>query len=197
MRFTALTPILPVSLAPPIVILWRFKKKYQAFLDLCSCRSTIDRYYRCGYLLRYGDSSTWVITQAWPDCLSRYQLLLLVSSLHRTVNSRYEPAPRTLHQTIRVGSNVYMWAGVVDGMPEYTTVETKDGLYPVWRCSTVRLETGYISQQVELLHWECMDMAVLQWVIHSTSLVWLLYLTMVTVLSYTSTLMNHWAPLTQ
>ena len=34
------------------------------------------------------------------------------------MNSRYEPAPRTLHQTIRVGSNVYMWAGDVDGMPE-------------------------------------------------------------------------------
>ena len=34
------------------------------------------------------------------------------------MNSRYEPAPRTVHQTIRVGSNVYMWAGVVDGMPD-------------------------------------------------------------------------------
>ena len=33
------------------------------------------------------------------------------------MNSRYNPAPRTRHQTIRVGSNVYMWAGVVDGMP--------------------------------------------------------------------------------
>ena len=33
------------------------------------------------------------------------------------MNSRYEPAPRAAHQTIRVGSNVYMWAGVVDGMP--------------------------------------------------------------------------------
>ena len=29
------------------------------------------------YLLRYGDSSTWVITQAWPYCLSRYQLLAI------------------------------------------------------------------------------------------------------------------------
>ena len=36
----------------------------------------------------------------------------------------------------------------------YTTVKKRDGLYPVWRCSTVRLETGYVSQQVELLHWE-------------------------------------------
>ena len=35
----------------------------------------------------------------------------------------------------------------------------------------MRLETGDISQQMELLHWECVDMAVLQWVIHSTSLV--------------------------
>ena len=26
-------------------------------------------------ILIYGDSSTWVITQAWPDCLSTYQLL--------------------------------------------------------------------------------------------------------------------------
>ena len=34
------------------------------------------------------------------------------------MNSRYEPAPRRHHQTIRVGSNVYMWAGAVDGMPE-------------------------------------------------------------------------------
>ena len=34
------------------------------------------------------------------------------------MNSRYEPAPRYVHQTIRVGSNVYMWAGMVDGMPE-------------------------------------------------------------------------------
>ena len=33
------------------------------------------------------------------------------------------------------------------------------------------LGTGDISQQMELLHWEWMDMAVLQWVIHSTSLV--------------------------
>ena len=35
------------------------------------------------------------------------------------MNSRYcdEPTPRTRHQTIRVGSNVYMWAGEVDGMP--------------------------------------------------------------------------------
>ena len=35
----------------------------------------------------------------------------------------------------------------------------------------MRLETGYVSQQVELLHWECVHIAVLQWVIHSTSLV--------------------------
>ena len=28
------------------------------------------------------------------------------------MNSRYEPAPRYAHQTIRVGSNVYMWAGL-------------------------------------------------------------------------------------
>ena len=70
----------------------------------------------------------------------------------------------------------------------YTTVETKDGLYPVWRCSTVRLETGYVSQQVELLHWECMDMAVLQWVIHSTSLV--VTVTMVTAII---TVFTHWA----
>ena len=34
------------------------------------------------------------------------------------MNSRYEPAPRVAHQTIRVGSNVYMWAGLVDGMPK-------------------------------------------------------------------------------
>ena len=53
----------------------------------------------------------------------------------------------------------------------YTTVKKRDGLYPVWRCSTLREETGHVSQQVELLHWECMDMAVLQWVMYSTSLV--------------------------
>ena len=35
-----------------------------------------------------------------------------------TANSRYEPDRRRGHQTIRVGSNVYMWAGDVDGMPE-------------------------------------------------------------------------------
>ena len=32
-------------------------------------------------------------------------------------NTRYEPDPRRGHQTICVGSSVYMWAGRVDGMP--------------------------------------------------------------------------------
>ena len=34
------------------------------------------------------------------------------------MNSRYEPNSRIRHKTIRVGSNVYMWAGRVDGMPK-------------------------------------------------------------------------------
>ena len=33
------------------------------------------------------------------------------------MNSRYEPTPRAIHQTIHVGGKVYMWAGGVDGMP--------------------------------------------------------------------------------
>ena len=32
--------------------------------------------------------------------------------------NRFEPASRVRHQAIRVGSNVYIWAGRVDGMPE-------------------------------------------------------------------------------
>ena len=47
-----------------------------------------------------------------------YQLAVTNFLLLCTVNSRYEPAPRYAHQTIRVGSNVYMWAGDVDDMPE-------------------------------------------------------------------------------
>ena len=85
------------------------------------------------------------------------------------MNSRYEPAPRAAHQTIRVGSNVYMWAGGVNGMPLVHDSQEKRqfiSCVEVFHC-----ETGYTSQQVELLHWECVDMAVLQWMIHSTSLV--------------------------
>ena len=48
--------------------------------------------------------------------MSRYQLL--ANFLLLTANDSYEPVPRQGHQTIRVGSNVYMWAGRVDGMPE-------------------------------------------------------------------------------
>ena len=48
--------------------------------------------------------------------MSRYQLL--ASFLLLTANTRYEPDPRRGHKTIRVGSNVYMWAGAVNGMPE-------------------------------------------------------------------------------
>ena len=49
--------------------------------------------------------------------MSRYQLIACF--LHLTLaNNRYEPDYRRGHQTIRVGSNVYMWAGDVDGMPE-------------------------------------------------------------------------------
>ena len=44
--------------------------------------------------------------------------LLAIVFLILTANSRYEPTPRYGHKTIRVGSNVYMWAGVVDGMPQ-------------------------------------------------------------------------------
>ena len=45
--------------------------------------------------------------------------LLNLLSLISSVNSRYyHPAPRTGHQTILVGSNMYMWAGVIDGLPE-------------------------------------------------------------------------------
>ena len=58
-----------------------------------------------------------LLSRGLTSCLSRYQLLASFLLLC-TVNSRYEPAPRYQHQTIRVGSNVYMWAGVVDGMPD-------------------------------------------------------------------------------
>ena len=55
--------------------------------------------------------------------MSRYQLL--ASFLLLTANSRYEPDPRWGHQTIRVGSNVYMWAGDVDGMPRVHDSQAK------------------------------------------------------------------------
>ena len=48
--------------------------------------------------------------------LSRYQLLASFFLLTAN-NVRYEPVARRGHQTIRVGNNVYMWAGWVDGMP--------------------------------------------------------------------------------
>ena len=49
----------------------------------------------------------------------RYQLLAsLISYFILTANSRYEPDHRAIHRTIRVGSNVYMWAGEMDGLPE-------------------------------------------------------------------------------
>ena len=31
--------------------------------------------------------------------------------------SRYEPAPRTRHSPLLVGGNLYMWGGLMDGMP--------------------------------------------------------------------------------
>ena len=55
--------------------------------------------------------------------MSRYQLL--ASFLLLTANDRYEPDARTEHQIIRVGSNVYMWAGDVDGMPEVQDSQEK------------------------------------------------------------------------
>ena len=48
--------------------------------------------------------------------MSRYQLL--ASFLFLTADNSLEPDPRIGHLTIRVGSNVYMWAGRVDGMPK-------------------------------------------------------------------------------
>ena len=41
------------------------------------------------------------------------------SILHFTaiIEYKYEPAPRAGHQSIRVGNNVYVWAGDVDDMP--------------------------------------------------------------------------------
>ena len=50
--------------------------------------------------------------------VTRLHVLLWFNFLFLTVNSRYEPPLRSTHKTIRVGSNVYMWAGVVDGMPQ-------------------------------------------------------------------------------
>ena len=58
-------------------------------------------------------------------------------------------------------------------MPVGTRQSRKETVYyPVWRCSTVRLETGYVQPD----KWSSstgssVHMAVLQWVIHSTSLV--------------------------
>ena len=40
-------------------------------------------------------------------------------------NTRYEPEPHAGHQTIRVGSNVYMWAGWVNGMPRVHNSQEK------------------------------------------------------------------------
>ena len=73
----------------------------------------------------------------WPDSLSRYQLLARFYSC--TANSRYEPAPRARHQTIRVGSNVYMWGGGVDGMPEVHDSQEKKrfiSCVEVFHCET-------------------------------------------------------------
>ena len=41
-----------------------------------------------------------------------FNFLLLTAS-----DSMYEPDPRSGHQTIRVGSDVYMWAGMMDNSP--------------------------------------------------------------------------------
>ena len=49
--------------------------------------------------------------------LDKIILLMLTSFLLLTAKNRYEPDPRRGHQTIRVGSNVYMWAGEVKGIP--------------------------------------------------------------------------------
>ena len=74
MRFTALTYYL---CSPTHCYSWRFEKPWikppaesgvsRPWSFLCD--------WLHDYLLIYGDSSTWVITQAWPDCLSTYQLL--------------------------------------------------------------------------------------------------------------------------
>ena len=51
----------------------------------------------------------------------------------------YEPAPRAGHQTIRVDSNVYMWAGAVDGMPVVHDSQQKRlviSCVEVFRCET-------------------------------------------------------------
>ena len=65
--------------------------------------------------------------------------------LSLTANSRYEPAPRGGHQTIR---NVYMWAGEVDGMPEVHDSQEK---------------RRFVSY-VEVFHCQSGD-----WILHRTS----------------------------
>ena len=56
--------------------------------------------------------------------MSRYQLL--VSFLLLTANSSYEPAPRSGHQVVPVGDNMYMWAGLVDGLPRVHGSQKKE-----------------------------------------------------------------------
>ena len=102
--------------------------------------------------------------------LSRYQLLTIF--LLFTANDRYEPDARDGHRTICVGSNVYMWAGGVDGMPEVHDSNEKRRFLS---CVEVfHSERGDWTRQPTsgappLGRW--VDMAVLQWVMYSTSLV--------------------------
>ena len=42
---------------------------------------------------------------------------VVMSYILLTANDTYDPDPRIQHQTIRVGSNVYMWAGEAKGIP--------------------------------------------------------------------------------
>ena len=67
----------------------------------------------------------------------RYQLLASYSSAQRTAAGTSLFHVQT-HQTIRVGSNVYMWAGRGGRYTMGTRrSRIRDDLYPVWRCSTV------------------------------------------------------------
>ena len=62
-----------------------------------------------------------------------------------TASINYEPAPRNGHQAILVGSKVYMWAGVVGGLPKVHDSPEKREL--VSRIEVFHTENGEWVQQ--------------------------------------------------
>ena len=67
-------------------------------------------------------------------------------TLLSTESDRYEPAPRNDHQTVVIGDKLYMWAGLVDGLPKvHNTPWKRAFVSPV---DVFHLESGDWVQQL-------------------------------------------------